>query len=93
MLRVAPEAAAYILAQNKPIFLDIPPAIGTCCIHLKESPAVRFGEPYDPENYAKQSIDGVTVFVPYDLPEQPLTVVLNSFLGIKNLSVQGWHLA
>lgn len=92
MLKIAPEAAAYILEQKKSIFLDIPPEIG-CCFHIKESPAVRFGEPHNPEKYDRRCIDGVTVFVPHELPDQPLTVVLNSFLGLKNLTVEGWHLA
>jgi hypothetical protein len=93
MLTIHPKAAAYIREKNKSIFLDIPPVLGTSCIHLQESPAVRFGEPFDPENYEKRTIDGVTVFVPYELPDQPLTVVLHSYFGYKNLSVSGWHLA
>lgn len=92
MLTITPDAAAYIKEQNKPVYLDIPPLIG-CCIHLKESPAVRFGEPRDPENYNLRTLEGVTVFVPHELPDQPLTIVVNSFLGFKRLSVEGWHLA
>lgn len=92
MLSLTPEAVAYIQEQNKPVYLDIPPTIG-CCITIRESPAVRFGEPRDPENYDKRTIDGVTVFVPDELPDQPLTIVVSKFFGYKKLMVAGWHLA
>ena len=93
MLSIHPEAAAYIRAQNKSIYLDIPPAINHCCIHMRDCPSVRFGEPHNPENYEKRDIDGVTVFVPYELPDQPLEVVIHSYFGFKNLTLSGWHLA
>ncbi len=94
MLTINPDAAAYIREQNKPIYLDIPPAVGTCCIHMRDCPAVRFGEPpYDREYYEQRTIDGVTVFVPYELPDQPLRIVLHSYFGFKNLTISGWHLA
>jgi hypothetical protein len=92
MLTLTPEAVTYIKAQNKPIFLDIPPLI-SCCVHLKESPAVRFGEPHDKDNYNLETIQGVPVYVPHELPEQPLKITLTSFLGFKNLVVEGWFLA
>lgn len=92
MLTITPEAISYIQLKAKPIFLDIPPLIG-CCVHLKESPSVRFGEPHDPDNYVLTTIQGVSVYVPNELPDQPLTITLTSFLGIKNLAVEGWHLA
>ncbi len=92
MLTITPEAISYIQSKAKPIFLDIPPLIG-CCVHLKESPSVRFGEPHDPNNYDLTTIQGVSVFVPHELPDQPLTVTLTSFLGMKKLAVEGWHLA
>jgi hypothetical protein len=92
MLTFTAEAAAFIRARNQSVFLDIPPLID-CCVHLKESPAVRFGEPHDPQNYRRETIAGVVVFVPRDLPDIPLTVTLTSFLGYKRLVVEGWHLA
>lgn len=94
MLSIQPDAAAFIRQQNKSIYLDIPPAVGTCCIHMRDCPAVRFGEPpYDLESYEKRDIDGVTVFVPYELPDQPLKIVMHSYFGYKNLTISGWHLA
>lgn len=92
MLSIHPEAAAFIRERNCPVYLDIPPLIG-CCIHLKESPAVRFGAPRDPKNFEERSIDGLTVFVPRELPEQPLTIVLSKFFSYRKLMVSGWHLA
>lgn len=92
MLDITPEAAQFIKGKQKPIYLDIPPEIG-CCIHLREKPTIRFGQPHDPHNYELRTIQEISVFVPYDLPEQPLTVTLTSFLGFKNLSIEGWHLA
>jgi hypothetical protein len=92
MLTISPQALTYIQKQNKPLFLDIPPVI-SCCLHLKESPTVRFGEPHDPANYKEQIIQGVIVFVPNELPEIPLSIQLSSFLGIKRLIVDGWCLA
>jgi hypothetical protein len=92
MLSIAPEALGYIQTKDKPIFLDMPPIIG-CCIHLRECPSVRFGEPFDAENYDKQVIQGTVVFVPHELPKIDLTITLTSFLGFKKLAVEGWHLA
>ncbi|MDR3565083.1 MAG: CC/Se motif family (seleno)protein [Negativicutes bacterium] len=91
MLTITPAAAEYIKSRKKPIFLDIPPLI-SCCLHLKESPSVRFGEPHDPQNFTRQSIQGFTVFVPHELPEIPLTITLSKFLSIKKLVVEGWCL-
>lgn len=92
MLKLTPDAVNYIQMRSKPVFLDIPPLI-SCCIHLKESPSVRFGEPRDTENYTKKSIQEVTVFVPHELPDIPLTITLSRFLGFKKLVVEGWWLA
>ena len=92
MLSLTSEAVAYIRSRGKPIYLDIPPFISGD-FNIQESPAVRFGEPRDPKNYALQVIQGVSVYVPYRLPEQALTISLASFFGWRRLVVQGWHLA
>jgi hypothetical protein len=94
MLSIHPDAAAYIRGQNKSIYLEIQPPVSTCCIHMQDAPIVRFGEPkYFSEEYEKRIIDGITVFVPYELPDHPLRVVVHSYFGFKNLTVSGWHLA
>jgi hypothetical protein len=92
MLTITPEALAYITTKNQPIFLDIPPLIG-CCIHLQECPTVRFGQPYDKVHYDETNIQGITVFVPHDLPNIPLSIALTSFLGFKKIVIKGWRLA
>lgn len=92
MLIITDEAKAYIRSRNAPIFLDLPPLID-CCIHLRESPSVRFGRPHDPENYELCTIDGIEVLLPLELPRIPLTIVLARFLGFRRLAVEGWRLA
>jgi hypothetical protein len=92
MLTISPPALALIQEKNQPIFLDIPPLIG-CCIHVKEAPTIRFGQPHDPSNYSCQTIQGVTVFVPHELPDVPLSIQVSQFLWKKYLVVAGWCLA
>lgn len=92
MLTISPEAVDYIRSRGKPIFLDIPPLIN-CDISIKECPTVRFGQPRNPENYDLESIQGVSVYVPHELPKQPLRITLVKFFGWRNLVVDGWHLA
>lgn len=92
MLSFSPEAVSYIKGKGKPVFLEIPPLIG-CCITIQEKPEVRLGQPYNPEVYEEKMIQGLTVFVPHDLPNIPLTVSVFTFLGIKHLGIEGWKLA
>lgn len=92
MIIISPEAQAYIREKNNSIYFDCPPLIG-CCIHLKESPTIRFGIPYDVHNYDKTEINQLIVYIPHELPDIPLSVVLASFLGFKRLAVEGWQLA
>jgi len=92
MLTITPEAVNYIKAKGKPIFLDMPPLISGD-IPVKESPNVRFGQPRNPDSYDLECIQGVSVYVPRDLPKQPLTITLVRFLGWQRLVVEGWHLA
>lgn len=93
MLTLTEKAIQFIREKNNPsIFLDVPPLIG-CCIHLKECPSVRFGEPYNREEFERKTIQGIIVFVPHELPDIALTIDLNIFLGFKRLVVQGWRLA
>ncbi|WP_376741996.1 CC/Se motif family (seleno)protein [Sporomusa sp. GT1] len=59
---------------------------------MRESPAVRLGQPHNPEKYSLEEIQGVTVYIPYELPDIPLTIALNRFLWFKNLVIEGWRL-
>jgi hypothetical protein len=92
MLTITADAVAYIKSRNKPIFLDIPPLIN-CDIPVKESPTVRFGEPRDLEKYQLKTIQEVSIYVPHDLPQQPLNITLTKFFCWRTLVVEGWHLA
>ncbi|WP_371361023.1 CC/Se motif family (seleno)protein [Sporomusa malonica] len=60
---------------------------------LRESPAVRLGQPRDPQNYTLEEIQGIMVYIPHDLPEIPLTVELSRFFWFKRLVIEGWQLA
>jgi hypothetical protein len=93
MLEFSPEALEYIKKKGKSVYLEIPPIINNCCMTIQEKPEVRFGVPYNPEKYEKKEIQGLAVYVPYDLPQIPLTVTLNTFFGIKHLGIEGWRLA
>ena len=93
MVRFQDSALAYALQKGQPLYLEMAPIINGCCLALRESPAVRFGEPANPECYHAEIIEGVTVYLPYELPDIPLEIALASFLGLKKLTVQGWRLA
>jgi len=54
---------------------------------------VRFGEPYNPSDYVRRTIQDIIVFIPCKLPEIPLILTVSSFLGIKRLVLEGWCLA
>jgi len=92
MLTITDKALEYIKSHGKPVYLELFQVI-TCCIDIRESPSVRLGQPPDPENYSSEQIQGITVYIPHDLPEIPLTLTLISFLGFKKLAIDGWALA
>lgn len=92
MITITPEALDFINDRGESIYLDLPPIIG-CCIQFRDCPSVRFGTPYNPEGYEERVIQGVTIYIPHDLPDIPLTVALNSVFGYKRLVVEGWKLA
>ncbi|WP_371371383.1 CC/Se motif family (seleno)protein [Sporomusa aerivorans] len=60
---------------------------------MRESPAVRLGQPHDPQNYSLEEIQGIMVYVPRELPEIPLTITFSRFLWFKRLVIEGWQLA
>ncbi|WP_425319773.1 CC/Se motif family (seleno)protein [Sporomusa sphaeroides] len=59
---------------------------------MRESPAVRLGQPHNPEKYSLKEIQGIKVYTPYDLPDIPLTIALSRFLWFKKLVIEGWQL-
>ncbi|QDR80342.1 CC/Se motif family (seleno)protein [Sporomusa termitida] len=92
MLTITDQALEYINARAKPVYLELFPVI-SCCIDLRESPSVRLGLPHNPDSYTREEIRGITVYVPHDLPNIPLTITLSSFFTFKKLVIEGWQLA
>ncbi len=92
ILTITDQALGHIKAQGKPVYLELFPVI-SCCIDLRESPSVRLGLPHNPDSYSQTEIQGVTVYVPHDLPNIPLTIALSNFFTFKKLVIEGWQLA
>jgi hypothetical protein len=90
MLTFTPEACQYALHSGGVLYLEYLTVQG-CCIPYQPGPSVRFGNPHDPQNYRQETIEGMTVFVPLELPEVPLRINLNAFMGFKRLVVEGWR--
>ncbi len=90
MLTISKEAQDMISAKGDSIFLDMPKTITSCCFDYQECPTVRFGKPHTPNHYDLQNINGITVYVPHRLPNEPLEIGISNFLGIKRLVLRGW---
>jgi hypothetical protein len=94
MLTISAEALEIIHRHKKPIYLNMPKLITSCCFDLQECPTVHFGKPHDPSQFQERIIQDVMVLVPHRLPHTiPLTITVSSFLGFKRLVLEGWCLA
>ena len=93
MLTIEPEALVFIGEKQQSIYLDMPPIISNCCMTLRECPSVRFGQPHNIEDYIEKTVQGITIYLPHDLPEIPLTITVSRFLWRTRLAVEGWFLA
>ena len=93
MLTITPEALSIIDKRRQPVFLDMPKLITNCCFNIQECPAVRFGEPHNPSDYTRRTIQDITILVPHKLPDIPLVIAFSSVFGIKRLVLEGWRLA
>ena len=92
MISISEEARHFILERNQPIHLDMPPVVQSFT-NFQECPMVRFGVPYDPENYVARSIQGIPVYLPRRMPEEGnFTLILSSFLGFRWVTLDGWCL-
>jgi len=92
MLTITPEARAHALDNGGTLFLEyhsLPK--GGCCIPYQPEPSVKLGKPRNQDKYRQETIDGLTIYIPYDLPEEPLIIMISSFMGIKRLVVEGWR--
>jgi hypothetical protein len=92
MLTIAPDARTYALNNGGTLFLEYFALwTGGCCIPYQPEPSVRLGKPYNQDKYRQETIDGLTIFIPHELPEVPLLITMSSFMGIKRLVVEGWR--
>lgn len=93
MISLSAEALAWVEEKNTPVVIDIPYPVRGCCFDMTDCPAVGFGEPRQPDAYSRQTIDGVTVYVPHALStEHPLVIRTRSFFGFRQLVLDGWRL-
>ena len=92
MLTITPEARTHALNNGGMLFLEYL-ALWTdgCCIPYQPEPSVKLGKPYNQDKYRQETIDGLIVFIPNDLPKVPLLITMTSFMGIKRLVVEGWR--
>jgi hypothetical protein len=93
MITLSEDALAFIEMKNSPLVIDIPHTVSGCCFEITDCPSVRFGEPKNLADYTKQTMQGVTVFVPNSFPDNnSLTIRTRSFLGFQRLAIDGWRL-
>jgi hypothetical protein len=91
MLTITPEARAHALNKGGILFLEYFILAGGCCVPFQPEPAVRIGRPCNQDHYREENIDGLTVFIPHNLPEEKLVITVNSFLWYRKLSIEGWR--
>lgn len=90
MLTITEEARALALMRGGIIYLEYIVVQG-CCIPYQPEPSVRIGEPHNPKQFRRLELQGITIFIPHDLPEVPLVIKMSAFLGFKKLVVEGWR--
>jgi hypothetical protein len=93
MITLSEDALAFIEKKNSPLVIDMPHTVSGCCFEITDCPSLRFGEPIKHADYTKQTLQGVTVFVPNCFPEtSSLVIRMRSFLGFQRLALDGWRL-
>lgn len=93
MITLSEDALAYIEEKNSSLFIEPPYKVSGCCFDMTDCPAVNFGEPRQADDYTKQTISGVTVFVPNTFPtDNPVVIRTRSFLGFRQLVIDGWRM-
>jgi hypothetical protein len=91
MLTITPEAKTHALNNGGSLFLEYITRTGGCCVPFQPEPTVRFGKPHNQDQYRQESLDGLTIFIPRELPEEELVIGMASFLGFKRLVIEGWR--
>jgi hypothetical protein len=86
------EALELLRDTGRSIHIELPPKVLTGCLAgFQDRPTVRFGEPENRQNYVEQVIQGVTVFLPREMPiEIKGRIGLSSFLGFHRPVLEGW---
>ena len=93
MITISAEAMALIEEKQAGFFIEAPHVIRGCCIEVTERPAIRFGEPKLETGYTRQTIQGVTAYVPCGFPAHGDFVIrVGCFFGFKRLTLDGWRL-
>jgi hypothetical protein len=90
MLTISPEAQERAMKKGRKLYLEYIVLREGCCIPYQPRPVVRFGKPHNPAFFWTVTIEDITVFVPHELPNVPLHITVNSFIGFKWLSIEGW---
>lgn len=93
MLSLSAETIDLANQKQSAILIDPPYKVSGCCFDVTECPAVRFGEPSAPSSHQKEVIDGITVFVPTDFPDdKPIVIRTRNLFGFRQLVLDGWKL-
>jgi hypothetical protein len=91
MLTITPEAKTYALDHGGTLFLEYITLTGGCCVPFQPEPTVRLGKPRNHDQYRQKTIDGLTIFIPHELPDEELVIAMASVLGFKKLVIEGWR--
>ena len=93
MISLSEDAVRYAAEKQSPIHIGIPYKVSGCCFDVTECPSVGFGEPRTPADYSRETINGITVFIPNDFPDdKPMVIKTRSLLGFRQLVIDGWKL-
>lgn len=94
MLSLSDEAVEFAIEKQRPICIDIPCSIEGCCFDIVDRPSVTLGEPRNPDEYVRRTLNGISVFVPRKFPDNvPLVIRIRKLFGFRQLVIDGWRLA
>jgi len=88
MLTFTPEASAYIRGKGASLYLAYRTVWG-CCIPYEPRLSIMLGTPRNRAGYREEKIDGLTVYIPRDLPPYSLVARLNNSFGFRRLALEG----
>lgn len=93
MITFSEEALAYVGEKKSSVLVDTPYKVSGCCFDMTECPAVRFGEPKNPDDYTRHDQQGITLYLPKCLPDPTaLSIGVRNLLGFRSLVINGWKL-